>query len=141
MKLKKRHIGTAVTALLVAVPAFADPDTDPALAETAGRSALSWYEAFSLERETPLFGATEAGLASDDAGWDYDRRWGLTLGLKPEDQRAGDLTDFSAGAFYRLTPRMRVGGELRFSSPDEGLVLEPIEEKAPEIKLKSAFRF
>ena len=47
----------------------------------------------------------------------------------------------SAGAFYELSDRFRVGTNLRFSSPTEDVFGEQGEERAPELKFESAFRF
>ena len=69
-------------------------------------------------------------------------RWGFTLGFTEQERGPQiQLDDMSAGAFYELSDRFRVGTNLRFSSPTEDVFGEQGEERAPELKFESAFRF
>ena len=158
--------GVAAAALSSAL-ATADDKTDPTSAEqssadtsvlaidmlpsldveglAATTPTLSWHERFTFS------GATGSGIAdfnadtlSDDLAFTPGMKWGFTLSFEDDpDAEAFDIDELRAGAFYNLTPRMRIGGELSFTSPDEALILGPAsdEDEEPEIKLESAFRF
>ena len=69
-------------------------------------------------------------------------RWGFSFGIA-ESQRGPQfqLNDVTAGAFYDLTDRFRLGTNLRFTSPEEDVFGQPSEEQVPELKFESAFRF
>lgn len=76
--------------------------------------------------------------------WDARKgRWGLTLNLEQPDARASTLNDVQAGAYYRLTPSLRVGGAVALGEqqltpgprkivPDEG---------QPRVRLETKFKF
>ncbi len=69
-------------------------------------------------------------------------KWGFTLGIPTRDAADLDFDTMSAGAFFNLTPRMRIGGQFSFTSPEAGLVAPgAIDRDEPEVKLESAFRF
>jgi hypothetical protein len=47
--------------------------------------------------------------------WDAaTRKWGVTLNLQQPDTRAANWNDIQAGAYYRITPSLRVGGAFAF---------------------------
>ncbi len=104
-----------------------------------------WREALSFDLDD------RGGRADWDTTLDFDtssliefntgRKWGFTLGLQRLDRDTTQYEGLSAGAFYNLTPRMRIGGAFEFTAQDEGLVPGERPEKAPEIKLESAFKF
>ena len=76
--------------------------------------------------------------------WDARKgKWGLTLNLEQPDARPSTLNDVQAGAYYRITPSLRVGGAVALGeqemvpgpkkiSPDEG---------QPRVRLETAFKF
>ncbi|MAC89429.1 MAG: hypothetical protein CMF73_08900 [Maricaulis sp.] len=68
--------------------------------------------------------------------------WGVTLGYQDRsDSRLND--DLSAGAFVTFGDRIRLGGQVRFASPDDSFFVRNSddEERQPEIKFESALRF
>jgi hypothetical protein len=70
-------------------------------------------------------------------------KWGFTLGFDNDRSSLFDPGQVSAGAFYRVSPRIRIGGELNFTESKDSLVLDstPVGEENAELKLESAFRF
>lgn len=82
--------------------------------------------------------------ASQAMKWDARKgRWGLTLNMEQSDARPSTLNDVQAGAYYRLTPSLRVGGAVSLGdqqftpgpkkfTPDEG---------QPRVRLETAFKF
>jgi hypothetical protein len=101
---------------------------------------LPWYERFTIapsESYAVWSGAPrEFQLEAGD-------RWGVTLGYSEaaRSPQQFSLQDFSAGAFYEFSERMRIGGELRFTSPEEEIFGEESESKTPELRFESAFKF
>ena len=70
-------------------------------------------------------------------------RWGVTLNLQQPDTRESTWNDIQAGAYYRITPSLRVGGAVALGdqqfqpgpkklTPDEG---------QPRVRLETQFKF
>ena len=69
-------------------------------------------------------------------------RFGLTLDLQQQDIREPTLGDVKAGAYYRITPSLRVGGSVALGEQE----LTPRFNQArpadqPKVRLETAFKF
>ncbi|ODT87779.1 NtrZ family periplasmic regulatory protein [Phenylobacterium sp. SCN 70-31] len=69
-------------------------------------------------------------------------RFGLTFGMQQPDGRPATSNDVSAGAFFRITPSVRVGGSVALGDQD----LTPQRNQArpadqPKVRLESTFKF
>jgi hypothetical protein len=76
--------------------------------------------------------------------WDARKgRWGLTLNMDQSDVRPSTLNDVQAGAYYHITPSLRVGGAvaLRDEQPKPGPRKIGSEEGQPRVRLESSFKF
>lgn len=131
---KKSTVAGAAAAVLLCAPAAMAQDVS---AET--EAVAPWYEAFTLSM-------AETSTPELDEGTTYDlelgERWGVTLGYQDRsDSRLND--DLSAGAFVTFGDRIRLGGQVRFASPDDSFFVRNSddEERQPEIKFESALRF
>ena len=75
--------------------------------------------------------------------WDQKGRWGLRLDMNEPVTRDMQLRDVQAGAYYRVTPSLRVGGAVSLSGqpvqPDHTAV--PGNVQAPQVKLETTFKF
>jgi hypothetical protein len=102
-------------------------------------SALPWYERFTIASAGPEILWNQSEGFEMTAG----ERWGLTLSYSQNERQVQnfDLEDFSAEAFFELTDRVRLGGEVRFTSPEAEIFGEPTEERTPEVRFESAFKF
>lgn len=90
---------------------------------------------------------SEPAAAAPDAGrilkWDAVKgRWGLTVNLQQPSERPSTLNDVQAGAYYRITPSLRVGGSVAFGQQE----LTPRANQArpadaPKVRLETAFKF
>lgn len=78
--------------------------------------------------------------------WDAAKgRWGVTLNLDEPNARPSTLNDVQAGAYYRVTPSLRVGGAVALGEQ----VVKPganpnrlgAEEGQPRVRLETAFKF
>ena len=67
-------------------------------------------------------------------------RWGVTLGLEQQAERGEELTDVQAGAYFRVTPSLRVGGAVALGDDDTYRRVEP-KGPAPRVRLETAFKF
>ncbi|MFZ5668494.1 MAG: NtrZ family periplasmic regulatory protein [Pseudomonadota bacterium] len=74
--------------------------------------------------------------------WDARKgRWGLTLDLSRPDSEAVRGRDVEAGAFFRVTPQLRVGGAVGVG-PAQTPVRKPDDRsEAPRVRLETAFKF
>ncbi|MGA0605912.1 NtrZ family periplasmic regulatory protein [Phenylobacterium sp. VNQ135] len=69
-------------------------------------------------------------------------RFGLTLGVKQSDERETTANDVQAGAYFRITPSLRVGGSVALG--EQELAPRPNQARpadAPKVRLESSFKF
>ncbi|HSV04586.1 MAG TPA: hypothetical protein VLI41_15430 [Phenylobacterium sp.] len=70
-------------------------------------------------------------------------RWGVTLNLQQPDTRESTWNDVQAGAYYHITPSLRVGGAVALG--DEQLQPGPKkmtpDEGQPRVRLETQFKF
>jgi hypothetical protein len=76
--------------------------------------------------------------------WDVAKgRWGVMLNVQQPEARAATANDIRAGAYYRITPSLRVGGSLGFGdqqvtpSPKPN----PVDAGQPRVQLETKFKF
>ncbi|WP_395674070.1 NtrZ family periplasmic regulatory protein [Phenylobacterium sp.] len=76
--------------------------------------------------------------------WDARRgRWGLTLNLEQPTVRPSTLNDVQAGAYYRISPSLRVGGAVSLGDQQiqPGVKKPDPAEGQPRVRLETNFRF
>lgn len=90
----------------------------------------------------------EATAVSKDGGqslkWDARKgRWGVTLNLDQTNDRGAVWNDVQAGAYYRVTPSLRIGGAVALGDQPNLPVYKKIEPRdtAPRVRLETAFKF
>ncbi len=72
--------------------------------------------------------------------WDARKgRWGLMLDITPRGADA-QARDLEAGAFFRVTPQLRVGGAVGVVQPTPARKPGDSEE-TPRVRLETAFKF
>jgi hypothetical protein len=72
--------------------------------------------------------------------WDAKKgRWGVKLDLDQTQVRDMNWSETGAGAYYKLTPGLRVGGGVSVNSVGDGRGLVP--QDRPRVKLETAFKF
>jgi hypothetical protein len=122
------HLLVAATALLGAACGAAQAADKP--------------QPFDFTVHTEVSPVPTSGLKS--LKWDARKgRWGVTLNLEQPDARPSSLNDVQAGAYYHITPSLRVGGAVALG--DEQLTPGPkkigSEEAQPRVRLESSFKF
>jgi len=76
--------------------------------------------------------------------WDAEhKRWGFTLNLQQPDTRASTWNDIQAGAYYRITPSLRVGGAFALGDqqPLPGPKPAAPEAGQPRVQFETKFKF
>jgi hypothetical protein len=75
--------------------------------------------------------------------WDTRKgRWGVTLNLDQPSERDMNPNDVQAGAYFRVTPSLRVGGAVALGE-EEAPAYKKTQptEGAPRVRLESTFKF
>jgi hypothetical protein len=140
----------ALAAVAVCGPAFAR-DQRPVAPTTTQTPQAPWYERFTFGSE--LRDGANAwvprGESRTSAIVDSRSRWGVTFGVNQDARaalapRPGQSTArTSAGAFYQISPKFRVGGAV--TVPDEQLGVsgrtDVRKQREPGVKVESAIRF
>lgn len=75
--------------------------------------------------------------------WNENGRWGLDFNLNQPVGREAEWGDVEAGAYYRLSPRLRVGAAAGLATPeqDPARAAETDRRAQPRVRLESIFRF
>lgn len=69
-------------------------------------------------------------------------RWGLKLGVEQHIDRGVQLKDLQPGLFYRVTPRLHIGGAVSLAPEEvEGQSLINPRLPAPRVRLETTFKF
>lgn len=86
------------------------------------------------------FGAVTTGRSLE---WDSRKgRWGLKLGVEQRTDRLGEWRDVQPGLYYKLTPRLHIGGAVSLA-PNPQInprVVDP-QANAPRVRLETTFKF
>jgi hypothetical protein len=81
---------------------------------------------------------------SQTVKWDAARgHWGVVLNLQQPEARAATANDIQAGAYYRITPSLRVGGSLAFGDEQVSPGPKPgvPDGGQPRVQLDAKFKF
>jgi len=91
-------------------------------------------------RAEPAAAAPNAGQVTK---WDARKgRFGFTLDMQQPAAREATPNDVKAGAYYRITPSLRVGGSVAFG--EQELAPRPNQARPadqPKVRLESSFKF
>lgn len=76
-----------------------------------------------------------------DLAWSTSR-FGLTMDFGTPVTRAEDANDLSAGAYFRITPSLRLGGQLKLGTTGSSATraAQP-DEREPRVRFETAFQF
>jgi hypothetical protein len=137
----------AIAGATVALCGVAHAQADTPAERAAVRAETPWFERFTVNN-TPQETVGGAGPAnrSDAAGWRVNGRWAVTVDVN-EARRLGPTPatpqdERSFGAYFQLSPTLRVGGELRVAPGREGAVGAGEEgAQDADVRIQSAFRF
>jgi hypothetical protein len=95
---------------------------------------------FTVHADPAAMNSTQAKSVNLDA---RRGRWGVTLNMQQPDTRQSTLNDVQAGAYFRITPSLRVGGAVALG--DQELQPGPNkitpDEGQPRVRLETKFKF
>ncbi|MGH7027231.1 NtrZ family periplasmic regulatory protein [Brevundimonas sp.] len=120
------------------------------IAATVGVLAIAGTadDASAQARRAPAVSLTEAAQASPapqrrGLRWNDSGRWGLNFNLNQPVGRETDWGDVEAGAYYRLSPRLRVGAAANLASPEVDPARAPESDRRaqPRVRLETIFKF
>lgn len=95
---------------------------------------------FTLRAEPPASPVVSGKTVNLDA---RRGRWGVTLNLQQPDTRESTLNDVAAGAYFRITPSLRVGGAVTLGDQQlqPGAHTPTPDEGQPRVRLETKFKF
>lgn len=75
--------------------------------------------------------------------WNDSGRWGLNFNLNEPVGREADWGDVEAGAYYRLSPSLRVGAAAGLAAPetDPARAAQTDRRAQPRVRLETIFKF
>jgi hypothetical protein len=73
--------------------------------------------------------------------WEGAGRWGLKVQLDQSVARETQPKDVEAGAFYKVTPRLRVGGAVGLADKAPPTPRPSTDTTAPRVKLETTLKF
>lgn len=94
---------------------------------------------FSVRTET-----SPIAPGSQITKWDAAKgHWGVMLNMQQPEARAATANDIQAGAFYRITPSLRVGGSLALGEEQVTPGPKPsgVDPGQPRVQLETKFKF
>lgn len=94
---------------------------------------------FTVKSE-PMTAAPNGGQALK---WDASKgRFGFTLNIQQPQERPAVANDVQAGAYFRITPTLRVGGSVALGEQELKLLPNAARPAAsPKVTLQTAFKF
>jgi hypothetical protein len=75
--------------------------------------------------------------------FDIKNRWGLKFDINQPETKPSGSNDIDAGAYFKLTPSLRVGGTLGFGEKTKSFQPEAEDpnKKQPRVRLETQFKF
>lgn len=116
-------------ALLLGAAASADAET--------GKAAVTTD--FTVRTDTSAIAPGNKTLK-----WDAARgRWGVTLNVQENAERGAQWNNVQAGAYFRVTPSLRIGGAVALGEQDVLPAYKKTvpQDAAPRVRLETAFKF
>lgn len=123
-------------ALIASTPAYA-LNNQTAKAKTS--EATAPLSLSTLSTETNAASRQQSKIYQ----WSVKGRWGLKLDLNQDEARPSGWNDVDAGAFYKISPSVRVGGTVGFGEKTKSLQpRDPAADKdQPRVRLETTFKF
>ncbi len=115
-----------------------------ALAVVGTTTAVRADPTQSFNSQNPNALSTAATMSAHKSlQWGADGRWALRLDMDQPVGRDMGLKDVSAGAFFHISPSLRVGGSVdlgdKFAQPDKIVTQDTIT--APRVHVETKFKF
>lgn len=135
---------------ILAISAFAGPVmSDEIAGARAADSSLPWNRAFTVRDESRDEDRTVVPIRTPGVAIPASNKWGVTVNFDIKDSSFQNMDRMSAGAYFDLSPRIRLGGSLSFGAPGDLRVSTPSDhvlpslsgEKDSAIRIESSIKF
>ncbi|PHS28110.1 MAG: hypothetical protein COA84_02355 [Robiginitomaculum sp.] len=121
-----------------------------ALAVTAlTETTLPWNRAFTVRAESREQAQSAVSIRSPGVAIPATSKWGVTVNFDLKDTAFKKMDRMSAGAYFDISPRIRLGGSLSFSAPGDLRVSTPgdrvlptaLGENESAVRIESSIKF
>jgi hypothetical protein len=129
----------AVLAVATTLFGVAGGAVQAAPAQTAPASTATKPIDFTVRADTsPISPGTQVMKLDAAKG-----HWGVMLNVQQPEARAATANDIQAGAYYRITPSLRVGGSLALGQEQltPGAKPNPADAGQPRVQLETKWKF
>ncbi|MFT3997033.1 MAG: hypothetical protein QM667_06480 [Asticcacaulis sp.] len=128
---------TAMALVAAAAPAYALNNQSAKSTKTAETATPFSFSATTTETSA----ATRQ--QSKIYQWSVKGRWGLKFDVNQDEARPSGWNDVDAGAFYKITPSVRVGGTVGFGEKTKSLQPRDnhTDDTQPRVRLETTFKF
>jgi hypothetical protein len=136
--------GFRLTAAAVSIGILTGMAATVACAAPAARSAPLPPTATFTTRDAFASDLNQWGPQQNHKALQWDSRkghWGLKLDMDQSNIRDMGWNDVQAGAYYKVTPSLHVGGAFSMTSPQQTLTPQLQQDRASGVKLEGAFKF
>lgn len=126
-------IGAALAMAGVAAGAHAAARSSDSTAAAAAASAFS---------DTGTANTLVPNAPRKSLQWDSKGRWGLKFDYQQPPARDAQWQSIDAGAYYKLTPRLHIGGSVGLADQPDPRVMTPEQQtRQPRVRLETTFKF
>jgi len=138
----KRVLAAGISVTVVALTAAAMPAYALNTQQAKAAKPAEATAPFSLSAITVEPAATQR-QQSKVYQWSVKGRWGLKLDVNQDEARQSGWNDVDAGAFYKVSPSVRVGGTVGFGEKIKSLQpRDPnLDTAQPRVRLETTFKF
>ena len=142
MDLKAGGLATAATLLLIGAAASAHAATVTTHPAPDYVTVAAGASSFSSTATSPTAAPwTVAQSPHRTLQWDPKGRWGFSLEMNEPVNRERDWKDVQAGAYYRVTPSIRVGGSVGIANSYSQTQATTPPDAQPRVRLETTFKF
>jgi hypothetical protein len=118
---------------------------DTPLTETT----LPWNRAFTVRAENREQVRSAVSIPSPGVAIPATSKWGVTVNFDLKDTAFKKMDRMSAGAYFDISPRIRLGGSLSFSAPGDLRISTPgdrvlptgLDENESAVRIESSIKF
>jgi hypothetical protein len=135
-RLKLSTLG--VTALVLLGTASIAHAQQPAQVKAKPQGSASYSATPTTQPQDPM---APPGMRKTLQWDDKTGRWGLALNLDQSASREARLKEAEVGAYYRVTPSLRVGGALGVTNTPNPRQPVETDPNQPRLRIESALKF
>lgn len=128
--------GAVAGSMTAAAPVYAAQD---AVSAASNADATAWYETYTLSAD--MAPGVNLDFPDNEVEFGSGDGWGFTLGFDRNDEQRREFDAIEFGVDVDFNRRFRFGGSIRFSNPDNLVAGPEFEDRTPEVKFETGWRF